>query len=153
HRRRHILIEAVELYELAKTSAEEYDADKLITPTILNDLGYALLLTGHYDRAEAHIKIAAVLRDRNWGRASKELEQAKEKPSSEDDIKRSTEAWRDALLKLGFSYNTLGQLARQNPNDLADATGYYAEALAIFDELDDFYWQAQVLHARGDAHR
>jgi tetratricopeptide (TPR) repeat protein len=157
------LDEAVGWYEKALESARIHKADQSVTATIMNDLGYAQLLIGHYDKTEALVKMAAVLRKRNRDKTEAkwhELE-ARLESESEPSVTLRQEAaaakiaWQDALLKLGMTYNTLAQLARQNLTDLADATSYYAEALDIFGEkkLNNHYWQVQALHARGDGHR
>lgn len=161
YRRMQDLDEAIKWYEEALRIARQY-GDKVITPTILNDMGYALILTGKYRRASVRIEMAARLRKQNYDLLEKEIEAVTEKLefSIYETVKRDLIVQKTALeeklynatIDLGASYNTLGELFRYT-GILDRATGYYSEALAIFNKLNSHYWQVQALHPRGDAHR
>lgn len=73
-----------------------------------------------------------------------------------DSLKRQKEKLEqdllDARLKLGMSFNTLGQIKRFD-GDLSAATGAYSEAFEIFRGANDYLWQARALHSRGESHR
>lgn len=161
YRQLQALDEAVEWYGKALEMAKHYQ-NRTITPTILNDMGYALSLVGNYHRARAHIQMAAQLRERIRDELQDKLAEVKQRLPS---IGRPDERQRlgelkssleddsyEATLRLGMTYNTLGQLARYT-GDMAGATGYYSEAIPIFRNLGSYIWQVLALHSRGEAHR
>ena len=163
HRHLENLEEAVDWYEQALEMAKRYkDRTSAVTPTILNDMGYALLLTGNYDKAEAHIRMAAVLRERNRDILQVQLiekEHQLERQLATEERERLAEEkgalvdqLHNATLRLGMTYNTLGQLARYT-GDIANSTIYYSEALSVFRRVGEYSWQAKALYGRGDAHR
>ncbi len=131
-------------------------------PTILNDMGYALSLTGKYKRGQARIEMAARFREENRDELAKEIAAIVEKQAqaeNREDERRLAQQkdileaqLYEATRALGTSYNTWGELFRYQ-GILDRATGYYAEALGIFKKLNAYYWQVMALSARGEAHR
>lgn len=161
YRRMEALEEANEWYEKAQRSARELQ-DKEITPTILNDKGYALWLARNDAQAQPLVEIAAQLRERRRDELQTQLNSQVKKltqstnPEEKDETQKTLAELKnqlyDATLKLGMSYNTLGQLARYT-GELANAEDYYDDALSIFEAQESNYWRIEALQSRGDAYR
>ena len=141
------LDEAIKWYQTAKKAAARLkDVEKM--PTILNDAGYIYLLMGQIERARISIRAARNFRLREYNRLKGLL--GKDTPS--DEIKALEDQVREAALKLGMSYSTLGDLARFSGR-LDEATGRYAAALDAFEEARSSYWQIKMYFSRGEAYR
>ena len=160
YRRMHDLENAVKWYEQALIMASEYKDNSLL-PTILNDMGFAMLLRGNYKHnfTQARIKIqrAAHLREENRDSIENKINHLKQigtqltQKDKASIVELETEL-RTAKQSLGASYNTLGELHRYRDN-FSQAIEYYTEALSIFREINNHYWQAMALQARGGSHR
>ncbi len=131
---------AIKWYSQAKEAASKF-LDREIMPTVLNDMGYAYVMKGDYKRAGYFVKEALNLR-RAW---LKEIVENSSKNATERSIQ-------EAHVRVGMSYNTLGQIKRFD-GDLSAATGAYSEALDIFKIENNFLWQIRALYSRGEAHR
>lgn len=157
HSRMQDMERALEFYSQAKDAAAA-NKDRVLMPTILNDMGYAHVFIGQYKRAGYLVKSALDLRWERVGDIETQLAKLKEKSESEGtgNLKPQREKLEqdllDARLRLGMSFNTLGQIKRFD-GDLSAATGAYSEALEIFRGANDYLWQARALHSRGEAHR
>ncbi len=134
--------------------------DKELVSTILNDLGYALLFMSKYTEAQVYVE-----RSREYRR--KRVEEVQQKLDDITQQLRTASAksarlleqqkslnhdLHDARLRLGYTFNTLGEISRFS-GDLARATGEYSEALSIFKSENSYIWQVKALHSRSEAHR
>jgi len=151
---------AVEYYKKALEEANQIKETE-IAPTLLNDLGYALSYMSEYTEAKVYVELSREIRRKKldvvqWKlnsvvqqlrTASPEL--SRELLSQQKSLNREL---KEARLKLGFTFNTLGEISRFS-GDLARATGEYSEALSIFKDEKNTYWQVKALHSRGEAHR
>jgi tetratricopeptide (TPR) repeat protein len=148
---------ALDFYSQAKDAAAA-NKDRVLMPTILNDMGYAHVFIGQYKRAGYLVKSALDLRQERVRDLEAQLSMLREKNDAEQrgTLKQQREKLErdllDARLKLGMSFNTLGQIKRFD-GDLSAATGAYSEALEFFRGANDYLWQARALHSRGEAHR
>jgi len=147
HRRMENLEEAIDWYKQAQDLAALHQ-DKIMMPTILNDMGFVHLLVGDYNKAETLIRTASRLRQRDLDIVHQRIADA-EKPELGEALASQAH---DAALKLGMTYNTLGQMARYK-GDMTTATADYSEALSIFKNAGSYIWQARALYSRGEAHR
>lgn len=162
HRQMENLEEAIKWYKEAQKMAAFHHQGNVMR-TVLNDMGYAYLQKGDYGEAEIHINKAGELRQRHRDILSQELIKLEERMNDEttpdEQRQQLTEQKNiledqvhDATLKLGMTYNTLGEMGRYQ-GDLAQATINYSQALSIFNKEGAHYWIAKALHGRGDAHR
>lgn len=131
------VVEAIRWYERAQEEAtREKAVDRLAT--ILNDMGFAFSLAGNYGRARTLVETSREIREHR-------LDTLMRSGADENML-------RDARLRVGMSFNTLGLIARHS-GELTEANGDHTEALHHFFGVDDDYWVMQASHARGDVHR
>jgi len=150
---------ALKFFSQAQNAAST-NKDQELMATLLNDIGYARVFTGEYKRAGYLVKSGLDLRKESVRQIEIQLSKIEKQISegSKDDLVQEKEKLEhellNAQLKLGMSFNTLGQIKRFD-GDLAAATGAYSEAFQIFKqkEINDRLWQARALHSRGEAHR
>jgi tetratricopeptide (TPR) repeat protein len=151
HSRLQDISQAIIWYERAKDAASDVEWMAMI----LNDMGYAYVFWGQYERAGRYVKRALELRQDWVRRLVSELSDMKKKSGSDhQQIESRERELSDARRLLGLSFNTRGQIKRFD-GDLAAARGAYSEALDIFsrEDVSDYLWQAEALHSRGEVHR
>lgn len=152
---------AVKKYAEALRGSRQH-SNKAILPTILNDMGYVMLVQGDYKRAKAYIVKASELRktardelQEQVNKAQIQLKQAlkdEERFFQESEIARLQNELDSATLRAGMSFNTLGQLARYT-GDIDDAIKRYTQSHSIFSAQNSPYWQIMALNPLGDAYR
>lgn len=134
-------------YEKASHEAKRFQ-DKVMMPTILNDWGYSMLLTGDLPKGRISIRAARNLRYKRYMALSKRLKTK----LTHDERTQLTEELNDAQKMLGLSYSTLGDLARFSGR-LNEAATRYTEALDIFKKAKSYYWQSRMYFTRGEVYR
>lgn len=156
------LNDAIKFYKEALSEAEQKQ-DRDNVAKIFNDYGYSLALYGDHGRARVNVEKGLEIRQIRLNELNKSLENLDGQLSLYANDERQIHEWTEnrnkliddihtARLFVGMSTNTLGELARYQ-DDLAKATGHYSEALSIFSNLGDHYWQITTLLSRGETHR
>ena len=153
---------AIEWYRQALESAINNEAGKPRKATILNDLGFAYTHNGEYKIAEININAALQLRQQHLEEIQQQIEDINSQLKSLKEPKQKDELHyqltrlelkeSDAKWRVGMAFNTMGEISRYQ-GKLEKAVYYYSEALDIFEEVDQYRWQAKALVARGEARR
>lgn len=155
--------EAIRWYGQARTAVRQ-QRDATRAATILNDLGFEYVRLGRYREAEAVIKAARQARYSVFETLREALAEAKEQLQAalatedlsdlEAQVRTLEDQVRDAELRVGMTYNTLGDMMRYEGDEmLLKAEGYYDQAQEIFDRVRNPWWQVQAFHSRGEARR
>lgn len=147
HRQMQDFEKAVEWYDRGIQKFRESPADDPLEGILPNDLGYAHLQLGRWGEAAKYLKEALDRREERLHAAERRLREA----VPEDVTRRRAERNQSALF-VGLTRNTLGEYHRY-VGELDEALKDYDEAHTRFVEVNDYYWQAKCLCARGETYR
>jgi tetratricopeptide (TPR) repeat protein len=141
------LIQALEWYEKGLQQFREFPDDTPLDGILLNDMGYVYLHLGRSGQAAKYLKEALDIREEQLHLDEKGLREA-----SPENLARLQAARNQSALFVGLSRNTLGEYHRY-VGELDEAVKDYDEAFQRFGEVNDYYWQAKCLCARGETYR
>ena len=141
--------QAIGWYEKAR-EAGEARVDPVLMGTVFNDMGYEYSRLGDSKTADAHLNTALELREARLRTIDERIARIEEM-----NVERPAELEKqrhDARMRLGWTHNTMGEVARYNGMSRT-AEKAYTRAYNIFVEERDPFWQARALFSRGEANR
>jgi tetratricopeptide (TPR) repeat protein len=147
HRQMQDYEKAVEWYEEGIRQFQEMPDDSPLEGILFNDTGYAYLNLGEWGQASKYFSEGLAIREQRLQIAEKHLRSA-----SVENLASRRAARNRAALHVGLSCNTLGGFHRY-ANELDEALKDYDKAYKHFVEVNNYYWQAKCLCARGETYR
>jgi tetratricopeptide (TPR) repeat protein len=147
HRQMQDFDKAVEWYEKGIQTFQESPEDDPLEGILHNDTGYAYLNLGRWGEAAKYLKEGFDIREERLHKAEKQLREA----STENKAQLLAER-NQSILYVGLSRNSLGEYHRY-VTEMDEALKNYDEAHKCFVEVNDYYWQAKCLCARGETYR
>jgi tetratricopeptide (TPR) repeat protein len=162
YRRMQDIKKTIYWYREAKDRFQKTPWDKGLDAKIANDLGYAYSFVGEWDECRKNVNAGLRMRkgflveiEREVGRVQMELDSTANEGTIgklRDELSRQKDRRSKALLQLGLSYSTLGQIYRYQ-DELDEALQNYEQAYELFEEAKNYTWQARTLFSRGETHR
>ncbi|KAA0259715.1 MAG: tetratricopeptide repeat protein, partial [Chloroflexi bacterium] len=147
HRQMQDYQQAVTWYEKGIQKFRQSPDESHLEGVLFNDTGYAYLNLGRWGEASKYLNEALDIRERRLHLDEKQLR------APAPETKARLEAARNqSALFVGLSRNTLGEYYRY-VNELEEALKNYTEAYTRFGEVNNYYWQAKCLCARGETYR
>jgi tetratricopeptide (TPR) repeat protein len=139
--------QAVEWYEKGVQTLQRFREDDILESLLRNDVGYTYLILGRWGDAAKNLTAALEIREALWHQAER-----RSKAASDENKTQLLAERNKARLFVGLSRNTLGEYHRY-VKELEEALKDYEQAYGHFDVINDYYWQAKCLGARGETYR
>jgi tetratricopeptide (TPR) repeat protein len=139
--------QAVEWYERGIQSFQETPADDALEGILRNDTAYAYLILGRWGDAAKNLTVALEIREALWHQVERRL-----RDGSTENMTQLLAERNQARFFVGLSRNTLGEYHRY-VKELDEALVDYGQAYGHFEAVNDYYWQAKCLCARGETYR
>lgn len=138
---------AVEWYEKGIRTFQESPEDDPLEGILHNDTGYVYLNLGRWGEAAKYLNEGLDIREERLHKAEKRLRDVSTENKAQLLATRN-----QSVLFVGLSRNSLGEYHRY-VTEMDEALKYYDEAYERFVEINDYYWQAKCLCARGETYR
>ena len=137
---------AIKRYEKAILEFRNQPADEPLRAILLNDAGYVYAILGRWEEATKYLN--ASLDIRKYVLLEANLLKSGE-PEELDDLQRIRS---QAAFFVGGSHNTLAEFHR-HADQLDEGLTNYNTAHQIFEDENNYYWQAKSLAGRGETYR
>ncbi len=147
HRQMQDFNEAVKWYEKGIQTFQASPEDDPLEGIMHNDTGYAYLNLGRWGEVDRHLKEGLDIREERLHVAEKRLRDA-----TTENRAQLLAAKNQATRFVGLSRNTLGEY-RRYVTEMDEALKDYDQAYEHFVEVNDYYWRAKCLCARGETYR